>query len=97
MSKRRGLYEDPDWDESRQNVDPSLRRFDEALRFAFENISVAPYTNTTPFLTDDHRILRVLVPGVAELWIYFRVEPDDDNCTLLWIESSGGHVPFRLG
>jgi hypothetical protein len=91
------LFEGPQWDESRQAIDPDLKRFDEAFRFIEENISVEPRENTTPFLSDDHRILVSPIPGVAELWVYFRIEPDDDNCTLLWIESRGATLGFRIG
>lgn len=97
MRKRRGLFEGPEWDASRERVDPSIQRFDEAFRFIAENISVAPMVNSTPFLGEDYRIIVEKFPGIAEVWIYFRIEPDDDNCTLLWIESKGGQVGFRVG
>jgi hypothetical protein len=97
VKKHRGLYEDPSWQESRAKLDPSVRRFDEAFRFFTENISTEPYVNTTAFLGEDHRILVANFPGVAEVWVYFRVEPDDNNCTLLWLESRGPRLTFRVG
>lgn len=97
MDKYRGIFEGSEWDACRQKIDPDLRRFDEAFRFAYYNIAVEPRINTTPFLSENHRILRVNFPGVAELWVYFRIEPDDNNCTLLWIHSTLDTIGFRVG
>lgn len=97
VSKRRKLLYGPEWRESREKLDPDVDRFEEAFRFMAENIATEPLTNSTPFLGEDHRILVGLIPGVAELWVYFRIEPDDESCTLLWIESRGGTLGFRVG
>lgn len=93
MKKRRGLFEGPEWQESRKKIDHDIQRFDEGFAWALEHISVEPREGTTPFLTDDHRIHRSWYPNVPEVWIYFRIEPDDDNCILLWMEGRG----FRVG
>jgi hypothetical protein len=98
VKKRRELLEGPEWQASREKIDPDLARFDETFRFMAENISAEPRVNTTPFLDDDdHRILVGTVPGIAELWVYFRIAADDESCTLLWIESAGGAIGFRVG
>jgi hypothetical protein len=86
VKKRRALYEGPEWDASRHAIDPDVKRFDEAFRFIAENISVEPRVNTTPFLSDEERILVSPISVYADLWIYFRTEPDDESCALLWVE-----------
>lgn len=91
MRKWRGLFEGPDWDPSQTNL--STETFDEVFRFAAENIATAPLVNSTPFLTDRHRIMRLTLPNVVELWVYFRIEDDDENCTLLWLVARG----IRIG
>ena len=97
VTKWRGLFEGDEWDSCRRKLDPNLPRFDEVFRWMGEHISRKPREATTPFGDDDHRVMVALIPGVAELWIYFRIEPDDNNCTLLWIESKGDRVIFRVG
>jgi hypothetical protein len=97
VRKWRTLYEGPEWDSCRKRVDPSITRFDEAFRWTAENIATAPVVNSTAFLSEDHRVIIMSFPGVAEVWIYFRIEPDDESCTLLWVESRGGQIPFRVG
>ena len=92
------LIEATEWDGSRNAVDPDAARFDEAFRFVAYNISTAPRINSTAFLDDeDHRVMVSKIPGVAELWIYFRIESDDNACTLLWIQARGGAIPYRVG
>jgi hypothetical protein len=86
VKTRRTLIEGPEWDESRQTASLDLKRFDEAFRFIAENIAVAPRVNTTPFLSDNHRILVSPLSLYTDLWIYFRIESADQTCTLLWIE-----------
>jgi hypothetical protein len=90
MRKMRGVFEGPEWDTSRTGLSPET--FDDVFRFALFNISAAPKVNTTPFLTDDYRILRTSLPNVVEVWVYFRIEPDDNNCTLLWMHCRGLRV-----
>ena len=97
MKKHRGLIEGDEWEASRQKVDPDPERFDKGFRFAAYNISTEPRVNTTPFLSDDHRILRIPTSYYSELWIYFRIEPDDENCTLLWIQERKHDLGLRPG
>jgi hypothetical protein len=98
VRKIRTLIEGPEWAGSRRKLDPNIRRFDEAFRFAAWNIAVAPLVNTTPFLSQDHRILQLDFPGVADVFVYLRIEPNDDACTLLWVEVLGGpRFLFRVG
>jgi hypothetical protein len=93
VAKLRGIFEGPEWGPSRLKIDHDQRRFDENFRWVVEHISRNPREATTPFLEDNHRIHRSWYPNVAELWVFFRIEPDDDNCTLLWMEGRG----FRVG
>jgi hypothetical protein len=86
VKKLRTLIEGPELDESRTAVEPDLQRWDEAFRWSAYQIAVAPRVGTTPFLSPDHRILRIPISIMAELWVFFRIEPDDDYCTLLWVE-----------
>lgn len=97
MKKHRTVYEGPDWDHFRKKVDPDVRRFDEMFAWAIYNISTEPRINSTEFLDDDHRVMVFPIPGVADLWIYFQIAPDDESCELLWIISRGGQIPFRIG
>ncbi len=97
MIKWRGVFEGDEWNASREKIDRDSPRFDEMLRWVLEHISRKPREATTPFCDEDHRIIVANLPGVADLWIYFRIEPDDNNCTLLWIESRGGQVGVRVG
>lgn len=92
MKKRRGIFEGDEWDVSRQQIDVDIQRFDESFAWVFEHISVEPREGTTAFLSDDHRILRVWYPNVAEVWVYFRIEPGDSDCTLLWMVGRGHRV-----
>ncbi len=97
MKKHRTLIEGPEWHESRRAVISDARRFDEAFRYWAYNIATEPRTNTTPFLTDDYRILISPISLEADLWIYFRMEPGDDACTLLWLQiNRHGNLALRL-
>jgi hypothetical protein len=91
--KRRGIFEGPEWDKSRKEIDPDIARFDEGFAWVVEHISTKPLEATYPFITAEYRIHRSWYPNVAEVWTYFRIEPDDDNCTLLWLVGRG----FRVG
>jgi hypothetical protein len=97
VKKHRTLYEGPEWDASRRKIDPNLPRFEEAFRWAAYNIATEPLINSTAFLDDDHRVMVFPIPGVADLWIYFRIEPGDNSCTLLWVHSRGEQITFRVG
>jgi hypothetical protein len=97
VKKRRTLIEGPEWDKSRHAVDRDVQRFDEAFRFIAYNISAAPKANSTQFLTSDHRVLISPVSLVADLWVYFRIEPDGEACTLLWIvKRTHNNLALRL-
>jgi hypothetical protein len=85
VSNWRTLYEGPDWQNCREKIQYSAARFDDEFRFAAENIATKPLVNSTPFLTENHRILRTALPDVAELWIYFRID-GENAITLLWME-----------
>jgi hypothetical protein len=90
MRKMRGIFEGAEWDSSKTGL--SAETFDEVFRFALFNIAAEPKENTTAFLTKDYRILRTSLPNVVEVWVFFRIEPDDNNCTLLWMECRGLRV-----
>ena len=63
--------------------------WDEHFRFAIEqNISVRPLINTYPFLEENRRLIQMQIPNWI-IWVFFRIEPDDENCTLLWLEAQG--------
>lgn len=97
MKTTRGLYEGPEWEQSRQAVEPDAKRWDKAFRFGSYNIAVEPRLNTTPFLSENHRILVIPITYYAELWVYFRIEPDDQNCTLLWVHRRQHDLGLRVG
>jgi hypothetical protein len=97
VKKYRGLFEGPEWDESRREIEPDPERFDAGFRFAAHNISTEPRTNTTPFLSESHRILVFPISYYGQLWVYFRIEPDDESCTLLWIEERKHDLELRPG
>ena len=85
--KWRGLFEGPEWEQSRLALSGGgdIRRWDDGFRWIARHLATSPRTATTPFLSDDHRILRWRVSLTMELWVYFRIESDDESCTLLWI------------
>lgn len=87
----RELVEGPEWASSCAATGLTPERFDEVARFAQSLISAFPREFSEPFLTDDHRVLDEVVvrPEGLVLHIYFRVEPSDQDCTLLWVESHG--------
>jgi hypothetical protein len=86
----RGIFEGPEWKPSRDKVWLyGEQAFDDAFRWVIWHIAVEPRVATTQFLSDDHRILRTSLPSVIEVWVYFRIEPGDENCTLLWMEGRG--------
>lgn len=87
----RTLIDGPEWDASRAKaVIASARQWDDAFRAGAFNIAVEPYKNTTPFLSEQARILPLKFPLGIELAVYFRIADDDESCTLLWVESVGG-------
>jgi hypothetical protein len=89
--KSRGICEGPEWAESLAAAHISARDWDQRFLFAIENISVQPLANAHPFLEHSHRILQVSLPNEMIANVYFRIEPDDNNCTLLWIEAKRFH------
>lgn len=93
----RTLYEGPEWEDSKRAVDPDAKRFDEAFRFISYNIAVGPRTNTTRFLTENHRILVSPLSYTSQLWVYFRIAPDDESCTLLWVQTRKHDVMLTVG
>lgn len=84
--KSRGIFEGPEWTESLGKAKIPVSVWDERFLWAIENISEQPLVNTLPFLTDDYRLMRIFLPNQMIGWVYFHIEPDDENCTLLWIE-----------
>lgn len=97
MKTSRTLYEGPEWEQSRQAVEPDVKRWDEAFRFASYNIAVEPRLNTTGFLSENHRIVVIPVSYHAELWVYFQIEADDHSCTLLWVHRREHDLGLRVG
>src|SRR5688572_10559628 len=85
--KLRGIFEGDEWAESLAAVAISERDWDQRFRFASWNIAVQPLINTRPFLDESKRVIQVSLANELIGWVYFRIEPDDANCTLLWIEA----------
>lgn len=85
--KRRGIFEGKEWATSLRKAGIRVKRWDEAFAWVNENVSVQPLQNSWPFLDDRHRVRQESIPNELLIWIYFRIEPDDENCTLLWIET----------
>lgn len=86
--KARGIFEGAEWAESRDKAGISVEEWDERFKFAVEvNISYQPLQNTTQFGDENFRLLQVSRPNSMIGMVYFRIEPDDNNCTLLWIEA----------
>ena len=84
--KSRGIFEGDEWTESLGRARIPVPVWDDRFLWAIENISVQPLENTTPFVEHATRMLQVFLPNELVGWVYFRIEPDDENCTLLWIE-----------
>jgi hypothetical protein len=84
--KARGIFEGPEWAESLGRAGIPIPVWDQRFMWALENISEQPLQNTHAFLTDDYRLIQISLPNQLLGWVYFRIEPDDENCTLLWIE-----------
>jgi hypothetical protein len=85
--KSRGIFEGPEWAESLAAADIPVEVWDETFLWAIENISERPLVNTFPFLDqEDRRLIQVSIPNALLAWVYFQVEGNDENCTLLWIE-----------
>lgn len=83
----RGIYEGSEWSDSLAAANISTQDWDERFSFALHNISMRPLQNTTQFLEHHHRLMQVSLPNELIAWVYFRIEPDDENCTMLWIEA----------
>jgi hypothetical protein len=84
--RSRGIFEGEEWTESLGKANIHVPIWDERFLWAIENISEQPLVNTFPFLTEDYRLIQVSMPNELIGWVYFRIEPDDENCTLLWID-----------
>jgi hypothetical protein len=97
VKKHRELVEGPEWDESRGQIDVNLTRFDEAFRWCAYHIAREPRLATTPFLSKNHRILVIPASYTSQLWVYFRIEPDDESCTLLWVQERKHDLGLRPG
>jgi hypothetical protein len=93
--KTRGIYEGEQWAASLAAANIPVQVWDERFRFATENISVQPLQNSTPFIDHPYRLLQVYLPNEMIAWVFFRIEPDDENCTLLWI--TGARRIIRVG
>ncbi|SRR6266542_4654607 len=89
--KSRGIFEGEDWADSLAAAQISAADWDERFLFAILNISVQPLENSHPFLEQSHRLIQVSLPNEMIADVYFRIEPDDANCTLLWIEAKRFH------
>lgn len=85
--KSRGLFEGEEWAQSLADAGITPQIWDERFLFAIVNISEQPLENTHPFLEHSHRLIQVSLPNELIGDVYFRIEPDDNNCTLLWIEA----------
>ena len=85
--KLRGLFEGTEWAQSLADAGITVKEWDDAWNWATENIAVQPLQNSWPYLDDLHRIIQLSIPNELLVWIYFRIEPDDENCTLHWIKT----------
>ena len=84
--RSRGIFEGDEWDPQLGKLRLTQEEWDEAFRFTEANISFQPLTNTWPFLEQGYRLIQMQIPNWI-IWIYFRIEPNDENCTLLWLEA----------
>ena len=85
--RSRGIFEGNEWDPQLMKLRLTQEEWDEHFRFSIEqNISVSPLVNTYSFLEDHYRLIQMQIPNWI-IWVYFRIEPDDENCTLLWLEA----------
>ena len=85
--KSRGIYEGPQWAESLAAAQITVEEWDLVFLWGMESIiSVQPLEGTHSFLDHEHRLIQFSQPNRMIAWVYFRIDPDDENCTLLWIE-----------
>lgn len=84
--KSRGIFEGPEWAESLGRAHIPIPVWDERFLWALEAISEQPLEGTHGFIEHGHRLIQVSLPNEFVGWVFFRIEPDDENCTLLWIE-----------
>jgi hypothetical protein len=85
--KWRGVFEGDEWGNSLEAAGISPEVWDDRFLFAIENIAKQPLENTHPFLEHPYRLIQVSLPNELIGDVYFRIEADDNNCTLLWIEA----------
>lgn len=85
--KRRTVIEGEEWAESLSAAGITAQVWDERFGFAVENISVQPLQNSWPYLDEARRLIQVALPNQLVAWVYFRIEANDDYCTLQWIEA----------
>jgi hypothetical protein len=85
--KSRGVFEGNEWAQSLADSGITSQMWDERFLFSIMNISERPLENTHPFLEHEYRLIQVSLPNALLGNVYFRIEPDDNNCTLLWIEA----------
>jgi hypothetical protein len=92
--KQRSVVEGEEWADSLAEAKIDVKVWDDRLSWVVEHVSVQPLVDSYPFLEENYRILQIHLPNEMVGWIYFRIEPDDEHCTLLWV-----HVTWftRLG
>jgi hypothetical protein len=97
LRKIRTLIEGPEWQPSKA-VLVIPKRWDAMFRAAAWSIATKPRENSTPFLSENFRVMEAVFPDVARLFVYYRIEDNDDICTLLWVDALGGQkIPNRVG
>jgi hypothetical protein len=84
--KRRTVAEGEDWAESLAAAKISAQDWDERFAWVVEHVSVQPLVDTFPFLEHRYRLMQIWLPNQMIGWLYFCIEPDDNHCTLLWVE-----------
>ena len=89
--RQRGIFEGKEWGTALGAAKLDAKAWDQRFSFAVENISVQPLQNSWPFLDHEHRLTQVSLPNELIGWVYFRIERDDQNCTLLWVEVKRFH------
>lgn len=85
--KRRSVIEGEEWAESLAKAKIDVKDWDGRLRWVVEHVSVQPLVDTFPFLEHPYRLMHIYLPNQMVGYIFFRIEPDDEHCTLLWVHA----------
>jgi hypothetical protein len=89
--KSRGIFEGAEFAGSLKAANISVPDWDLRLRWVTNHVSTQPLVDTTAFLTHPYRLMQIWFPNRMIGWLYFRIEPNDENCTLLWVQAKWFH------